>query len=203
MNSLSQILKDMPGIGDFKDDQELVALFKEMNKFTYAFCQIETHVEPGKSGKYKKISDRYNIIGIMSSTDAFYARKIVLERVLVRDGKNLYDSIFKISTLLNKKYNKDKAWGFFVTLNSYGFDKLDDKCLMNKLFPSPDHPGQMQWLELSDTQNERLLLSANQKIRRINCYAPEYIFTRRPDLNVCRAIYIICRNRFIDTIWQD
>lgn len=196
------MLTSMTQTIDPKTDEELSALYNAMRQFTYVFCQKETYVEPYNVGAYKKISYRYNIIGLIDTESQNSARKMIYERIIMKNKINYSDSAFRLVKIQDKHYDKDKAREFFSYLQTFGFDQLDNECLTNTKFPDPNHPNQMRIEQLSDTQSEFNFLYSYGKIRRVDCYLPEYIFSKHPQESLCRAIYIICRNKFTDRIWK-
>ncbi|GAA3633019.1 hypothetical protein [Flavivirga jejuensis] len=199
--SSGQIITEIEGIDINKSKDEISNIYKTMNRYTYSFCTIGKYVKENDNGGYEKISDLYNIIGVYDNIDTTYAHKITLERVLIKDGFNYYDSTFTTSTVSSENFNVDKAWGFFTSLDSYQFHKLDNECLTNKTFPIPNS----KWsdcVSLTHVSDERILLLAHHKLREIRSYAPEYVFNKYPDQNLCRAVFIICRNIFYDRIWN-
>jgi hypothetical protein len=201
-----QLFIDIDSNNPYSTNFDSIVVSKTLNKFTYAFCQIGDQGEFESAFHAKNYYKLYKIVGVYTTADTTYSQKVLISRTLVFNGIPYYDSI-PIYSITYEKIDKDLAWSFFVSLNGYRFHKIDISCLTNRTFPIDN--GLSQMIDITDYSNEEILMHANGKTRKIIAYAPETFLceypeqlSKYPELNLCRAIYVICRNMFENMIWN-
>lgn len=193
----AQLFNEMKA--DNEDDDEIAAIQKAIGNYDYAFCSVGRGI--GFGVPQADLLDRYYIIAFSQSDSSSAARKIVLEHIL-KHSDSSSDSSTQFRVLIDENYSQKEASFFFHSLDSFKFHLLDNDCLMNATFPIPDSPGYVTRLNIWDSRAEETILFKKSKFRKIYCLAPEWIFKKYPEHNLCRAIYIICRNIFYDRIWK-